>query len=82
MKFYRMSDAMDGVPYYTTLEEAKKAARFNAVESYHDIVVDEIEVSTDKANILRLLNVAGGTDQIIRTVYTAKAKLKRWPENP
>jgi hypothetical protein len=76
MKFYRVTADCDGMPYCATLDEAKKAARHYAASSYHDIEVEQVEIATDRANILRLLNTAGGTDVSVGIVYTAKAKLK------
>ena len=40
------------------------------------IEVQQVEITTDRANILRLLNVAGGTDILKGVVYTAKARMK------
>jgi hypothetical protein len=76
MKFYRVASE-EIAPYCMTLDEAKKVARSIAENSYHDIEVEAVEVSTDKANILRMLNTEGGTDVTLGIVYTAKAKLKR-----
>ena len=75
MKFYFVN-AESGAPYYATLDEAKKAARSAAADSYDDIEVQQVEITTDRANILRLLNVAGGTDILKGVVYTAKARMK------
>ena len=61
MRFYHVSAAIDGAPYTATLEEAKRIARNAAANSYHDVVVELVEVATDKENILRLLNNAAGT---------------------
>ena len=76
MKFYFVGDEQIA-PYCATLDEAKKNARDIAENSYHDVEVIEVEVPTDKANVLRLLNTAGGHHIQKATVYTAKAKLKR-----
>jgi hypothetical protein len=77
MKFYFVNaDADDDPPYYATLDEAKKAARRAAANSYDDIEVEQVEVDTGKDNILRLLNIAGGTHIGKGVVYTAKAGLK------
>jgi len=76
MKFYHVASE-EIAPYCATLDEAKKLARSIAENSYHDIEVMEVDVPTDKENILRLLNVSGGTDIDKGIVYTAKAKLKR-----
>jgi hypothetical protein len=42
----------------------------------HDVVVELVEVATDKENVLRLLNNAAGTHITQGVAYTAKAKLK------
>jgi hypothetical protein len=76
VKFYRVTADCDGMPYCATLAEAKQAARYYATTSYHDIDVEQVEIATDRANILRLLNTSGGTDVSVGTVYTAKGKLK------
>ena len=57
--------------------EAKLAARVAAENSFEDIEVHQVEVATDKETILRLLNVEGGTQQLVSVVWRAKAKLKR-----
>ena len=73
MKFYYV----DG-EHWTTLKEAKQAARRLASESYHDVKVNQIEIATTKENILRLLNDAGGTHTTIaEAIFVAKAKLKK-----
>jgi hypothetical protein len=61
MRFYYVNAAIDGAPYTTTLEEAKRVARNAASNSYNDVVVELVEVATDKENVLRLLNNATGT---------------------
>ena len=76
MRFYHVSAAIDGAPYTTTLEEAKRIARNAAANSYHDVVVELVEVATDKENVLRLLNNAAGTHITQGVAYTAKAKLE------
>ena len=75
MRFYHVSAAIDGAPYTATLEEAKRIARNAAANSYH-VVVELVEVATDKENVLRLLNNAAGTHITQGVAYTAKAKLK------
>lgn len=77
MKFYFISADTDSSPYTSTLDEAKRQAREAAANSYDDVDVQQVEVATDRANILRLLNVDGGTQVPIKVVYTAKAKRKR-----
>ena len=76
MRFYHVSAAIDGAPHTATLEEAKRIARNAAANSYHDVVVELVEVATDKENVLRLLNNAAGTHITQGVAYTAKAKLK------
>ena len=76
MRFYYVSAAIDGAPYTATLEEAKRVARNAAANSHDDIVVELVEVATDKENVLRLLNNAAGTHIAQGVAYTAKAKLK------
>ena len=76
MRFYHVSAAIDGAPYTARLEEAKRIARNAAANSYHDVVVELVEVATDKENVLRLLNNAAGTHITQGVAYTAKAKPK------
>jgi hypothetical protein len=76
MRFYHVSAAIDGAPYTAMLEEAKRIARNAAANSYQDVVVELVEVATDKENVLRLLNNAAGTHIPQGVAYTAKAKLK------
>ena len=76
MKFYYVNAAIDGAPYTATLEEAKRVARNAASNSHNDVVVELVEVATDKENVLRLLNNAAGTHIAQGVAYTAKAKLK------
>jgi hypothetical protein len=76
MKFYFVSSAEDA-PFSATLAEAKSYARHIAATSYSDIDIELVEIDTTKENILRLANVAGGYMRTIKTVYTAKAKLRK-----
>jgi hypothetical protein len=77
MKFYYLNAELDGSPYVSTLKEAKVLARETAKSSHHDIEVTQVDIPTDRANILRLANTAGGTHIVLReAVYTAKARLK------
>lgn len=76
MKFYFVNADVGGEPYTATLDAAKRLAREAASNSYHDVDVEVVEVSTDKENVLRLLNIAGGTHASQGVVYTAKAKKK------
>ena len=76
MRFYYVSAAIDGAPYTATREEAKRVARNAAANSHDDIVVEQVEVATDKENVLRLLNNAAGTHIAQGVAYTAKVKLK------
>jgi hypothetical protein len=62
---------IDGAPYTATLGEAKRIARNAAANSYHDVVVEPVEVATDKENVLRLLNNAAGTHIKQGVAYTA-----------
>jgi hypothetical protein len=63
--------------YFATRSEAEKAAREEAKESYGVISVTRVEVATDKANILRMLNDAGGHTVFGDMIYTTKGRLKR-----
>lgn len=72
MKFY----TADG-SYFLTKENAERAARDVAANSYHDVTVERVEVDTTRENVLRMLNVEGGHTVSQEIVYTAKAKLKR-----
>jgi len=52
-----------------TLAEARADLRQRIKEKevdFRDITIDEIEVGTDKANILRLINMEGGTHVYLR----------------
>lgn len=72
MKFYHVGDGVHCI----TLEEARQEARHQAKNSYHDVVVERVEIELTKENVRRLLNSDGGTHQMLGVVYTAKAKLK------
>jgi hypothetical protein len=75
MRFYFVNgETPEGVPYTTTLDAAKKLARATAEASTIDVEVEEVEVATDKAAILNLLNVGPGAHSSIGVVYKAKAK--------
>jgi hypothetical protein len=77
VKFYYVHDG-ETAPYCTTLAEAKRAARTAAETSYWDVKVSQVEVSTDRENILRLCNDAGGTHVTLKEeAYVAKAKRKK-----
>jgi hypothetical protein len=75
MKFYYV-DSGDLSPYHITLASAKKDANALAKDSHDDVIVKVVEVSTDKDNVLRMLNTAGGHTSFGRVVHTAKAKRK------
>ena len=51
MRFYYVNAAIDGAPYTATLEEAKRVARNAASNSHNDVVVELVEVATDKENV-------------------------------
>jgi len=72
MKFYYV----DG-DFYGTLAEARASARYAAKDSYDEILVCRVNISTDRRNILRLANNGGGIMTSEATVYTAKPKLKK-----
>lgn len=71
MRFY----VADGT-YFATKDEAERSAREKAVDSYHDVQVELVEVETTKANVLAMLNVEGGHTKALGVVYTAKGKKK------
>jgi hypothetical protein len=75
MRFYFVN-AEGAAPYYTTMGEAKIEARRIAADSFHPIDVHQVEIATDRANILRLANVGAGTHTDVGIIYTAKGKLK------
>jgi hypothetical protein len=75
MRFYYV-DSGDLSPYHATLASAKKDANALAKDSHDDINVKVVEVSTDKENVLRLLNSNGGHTSFGDVVHTAKAKRK------
>jgi hypothetical protein len=73
MRFYYINSGEDShVPYTTTVEEAKRVAR--EAQSRFPIEIHEVEVATVRENILRLLNNAGGTHVLKRTVCTVSPK--------
>jgi len=76
MKFYYLADA-EMEPIYLTLAEARKDANHIAKDSYHDVKVEQVDIPLDRANIRRLANASSGTMNTLRTVYVAKARLKR-----
>jgi hypothetical protein len=78
MKFYYV-DSGDMSPYHATLESAKKDANelIAGRESGSDIPVKIVEVSTDKDNVLRMLNNSGGHTRFGEVVFTAKIKRKK-----
>lgn len=61
-------------PYFGTLVLARKAAREAAAESVRDVPVTLVNVPTDKANVIRMLNAAGGHTIFGEVVYTAKGR--------
>jgi hypothetical protein len=69
MKFY----TVDGT-YFITLKEARRQAQSQAVDSFHDVEVNIVEVSNDRINLLRMLNVDGGHTVIGDVVFVAKSK--------
>ena len=75
MRFYYV-DSGDLSPYHATLASAKKDANALAKDSHDDIVVKVVEVSTDKDNVLNMLNTTGGHTVFGEVVHTAKAKRK------
>jgi hypothetical protein len=77
MKFYFVNAELEsGQPYFGTSEEAKRAAREAANDAYDDVKVERVEVATDRAAILNLLNVGTGAHVSVGIIYTAKAKKK------
>jgi beta-phosphoglucomutase-like phosphatase (HAD superfamily) len=76
MKFYYV-DSGDMSPYHATLESAKKDANELAKTSRDDIIVKIVEVSTDKDNVLRMLNTTGGHTRFGEVVFTTKTKRKK-----
>lgn len=76
MKFYYLADA-EIEPIYAKLADARKDANHIAKTSYHDVKVEQVDIPLDRANIQRLANASSGTMETLRTVYIAKARLKR-----
>jgi hypothetical protein len=76
MKFYHVDDG-DLSPFYATLAEAKKDARYAAKQGYHPVEVTRVEISTDRENILRLVNNSGGIMKSLEVVYIAQPGLKK-----
>jgi hypothetical protein len=78
MRFYYV-DSGDMSPYHTTLASAKKDANelIKGRSSGSDIPVKIVEVSTDKENVLNMLNNTGGHTIFGDVVYTAKIKRRK-----
>lgn len=82
MRFYRVTDGRtSGQPdYYPSLEAAHKAAK----EFFYrfDAEIIEVEVDTDKAGVLKLLNFEGGVEaeQLRRFCLTPRGGLR--PSEP
>jgi hypothetical protein len=76
MKFYYLADA-EIEPIYAKLADARKDANHIARNSYHDVKVEQVDIPLDRANVQRLANASSGTMNTLRTVYIARAKLKR-----
>ena len=76
MKFYYV-DSGDLSPYHATMGSAKKDANALAKDSHDDIVVKVVEVTTDKTNMLRLLNTNGGHTSFGEVVHIAKARRRK-----
>lgn len=75
MKFYYVRD-MSNASYQPTLTDAHRAAK---KLSYFDACIEEVEVPTDKAGVLRLLNAETTNDMFtpLRTwVLTHRGGLK------
>jgi len=68
MRFYETKDGKAATVTTATLEDAKVEAKglLDFDGDFRDIVIDEVEVATDKLNMLRLLNSQGGTHQYLR----------------
>jgi hypothetical protein len=79
MRFYAVGGGGDTV-HAATLVDARKTVRErvkNPGTDWRDVYVDEVEVQTDKAGILKLLNYEGGTHTYLRQWgATARGGLK------
>jgi hypothetical protein len=62
MRFYHAADGYHS-SYHNTLKDAHSAAM---TMNRNAVMVTEVEVPTDKANIRRLLQNDGGTEQQLR----------------
>lgn len=78
VRFYRVTDGRtSGQPdYYPTLEAAHKAAK--EFFDRFDVDIIEVEIATDKENVLRLINGEGGyeTEQLRTWCLSARGGLK------
>jgi len=75
MRFYQISEPINGQRFFATLDEAKLAAREAAAQLGQPIEVKRVTCGDDKASIMKLAN---GMDWCLssETVYNAKAKSK------
>ena len=73
MRFYQIAETVNGLRFYATLDEAKKAAREAAKELDRTIEVKRVTCGADKASRIKLAN---GLDwcQSAETVYNAKPR--------
>ncbi len=66
MRFYLVR-ARGHDEHFPTLVRAHRDAKdCRDFMDWRDITIDEVEVATDKANMLRLLNNEGGTHKYLR----------------
>jgi len=89
MKFYSVTT--DSPEYFPTRHEAVGRAKTWSLDAEHligredGIAVDRLEIPTDRANVLRLLNLSGGfveTSEIVATFKHGKRVTTRTPTTP
>ncbi len=62
--------------YFATLSDAAAAAREKAKQSYIDVEVEQVDVGTNKDDILRMLNDRGYSHSVVDIVYVTRGRMK------
>lgn len=62
--------------YFATLSDASAEAREKAKQSYIDVEVEQVDVGTNKDDILRMLNDRGYSHNVVGTVYVTRGRMK------
>ena len=90
MKFLRVLNGKHPTEYVATMAEAKDCVKAVEAVFRHNVIVEEVEMPTDKASLILLLNDDGDPDNmasIFTTLQTwhgtARGGLKeRWKSSP